>query len=224
MSRWEIDIVSKSIDLFEQQFGRLVVLQRVDSSNRGRSRWLCLCDCGKEITVLGYSLRNGHTKSCGCLNIEKIIQRSTKHGHNRMGKTTGIYRSWHHMKDRCTNPNDQDWKDYGGRGITVCKEWLPFIDFRRDMEKDWKPGLTLERIDNKLGYFKDNCYWGTRKQQARNTRRNRSITCFGKTQCLAAWAEEYNIPYGALLARIDKLDWTLKDALTIPVGQRRKQK
>ncbi len=215
--------MSAFIDLTGQKFVRLVVIEQAGKDKQGRYKWLCECDCGNKIVTNGYYLRCGDTKSCGCLNIEKIIQRSTKHGHKTREKTSEIYEAWSGMIQRCTNPNNKQWKDYGGRGIIVCKRWLDengFVHFLEDMGE--RPlGYTLERRNNNKGYDKENCEWATQKQQQRNKRNNRPITCFGKTQCLSAWAEEYNIPYGTLLARIDRLGWSAEKALTVPVKKRK---
>ena len=105
-------------DLTGIVFGRLTVLRRVENSSGGQPRWLCRCECsGKETTVRGAHLRNGNIKSCGCL------QGNVKHGHTRKRKRTAEYRSWLSMIDRCSNPNKTGWKNYGGRGITVCDRW-----------------------------------------------------------------------------------------------------
>lgn len=199
------------IDLTGQRFGRLIVIKYV-----GKYKYLCRCKCGNKKIIYGYSLIDGTTKSCGCLRKEITAQGSIKHGH--CGDK--IYKVWDAMIQRCTNPNNRQWKDYGGRGITVCKRWLKFENFYEDKGKDWEPGLTLERDNNELGYFKDNCYWGTRTEQARNKRNNRLITAFGKTQCIAAWAEETGIPSPTIRKRL-KLGWPPEEALITPVGQRR---
>ncbi len=212
--------MSKVIDLIEQQFGRLIVLQRADNSKRGQSRWLCRCDCGKKIIIQGGNLKNGHTKSCGCLRKEIM----TKHGHIKRGIKDGFYQSWQNMKDRCTNPNHKYYKDYGGRGITVCGEWLhSFSNFKRD-NLDWKPGLTIERKDKNGNYCPENCKWATRKEQGRNKRNNRYETYKGKRWLFIELCKEHNISYHIVYNRYYGLGWTLEDALTIPIGQRRKKK
>lgn len=214
--------MSAFIDLTGQKFGRLVVIEQAGKDKQGRYRWLSECDCGNKIVTNGYYLRCGDTKSCGCLNIEKTIERSTNHGHKTREKTSEIYEAWKGMIQRCTNPKNKAYHNYGGRGITVCNRWLhSFENFNEDKGKDWKPGLTIERKDNEGNYEPENVEWIPREQQQRNTRRNRLITCFGKTKCLAAWAEEYNIPYGTLLARIDRLGWSTEKALTTPVRKKK---
>lgn len=205
------------IDLIGQKFGQLIVIKYVDKDKRGQSRWLCECDCKNKnkIIVLGYSLKDGNTQSCGCLRQNSAL----KHGRSQNDKT---YKSWENMKDRCTNPNNPKYKYYGGRRIKVCKQWMKFEIFLTDMGER-PPGLTLDRKNNNKNYCKSNCQWATRKEQARNTRRNRLITCFGKIQCLAAWAEEYNICPYVLRTRI-KLGWPMEKALTTPIRECKRRK
>lgn len=211
------------IDLTGQKFGRLVVIKRVENDKYGNHRWLCQCDCKHEVIVLGFNLKTGHTKSCGCLQKEKTIERSTKHGHKKNGKPTREYKSWADMIQRCTNPNDQQWKDYGGRNIKVCKRWLGkdgFIHFIADMGR-CPLGCTLERRKNKKGYYLDNCKWATPKEQARNRRNNRYEMYKGKNRLFVELCEEYNMPYMVVYNRFYNYGWTLEEALTTLVGQRR---
>lgn len=129
---------------------------------------------------------------------------------------------WQGMKNRCTNSNNRQWKDYGGRGITVYYEWLKFENFNKDMRKTWKSGLTIERKNNEKGYCLENCYWATRKQQQRNTRRNHLVKCFGKIQCIIEWSEETGIPAKIIRWRL-KYGWSPRKALTTPVGKYEKR-
>jgi hypothetical protein len=215
----------KFINLIRQKFGRLKVLKRVGNNKYGSSRWLCLCNCGKETIVLGNSLTSSTTQSCGCLRREESAERAKikiKHGHSRKRKLSGIYTTWQNMTQRCINSNRKDYCLYGGRGIKVCKRWLEFENFLKDMP-GWKSGLTLERTDRNGNYCPENCNWATRKEQARNRRTNRLITCFGKTQSLIEWSEETGIPYTTLRNRFH-YGWTAEEALTIPVKRYKKGK
>jgi hypothetical protein len=126
------------------------------------------------------------------------------------------------MITRCINPNNERYKDYGGRGITVCDRWLKFENFLEDMG-ECPPGLTLDRIKNNLGYYHGNCHWTTPKQNNRNKRNNHLITFNGKTQCLSAWAEQLNISRTTLWCRINRYNWSIEKALTIPTRLKRKK-
>lgn len=209
----------KFIDLTGQRFGRLIIIQRVENDKRGNSRWLCLCDCGKEKIIRSSHLRSGAIKSCGCLLKEKTRQRFTKHGHNRIGKITSTYGSWQSMKQRCTNPNYIDYHNWGGRGIKICKRWMKFSNFLEDMG-ECPPGLTLDRKNNNKNYCKSNCGWATRLQQMRNMRSNHLITYNGKTQTLIEWSEEVNIKAPTIRKRL-KLGWSVERTLTVSVQKRR---
>ncbi len=214
----------KVIDLIGQKFGRLEVIQRVDNNKWGSSRWLCNCDCGQETITLGNGLLSGNTQSCGCFQKEKTIKRMTKHGNRIRGRTTPTYVSWRTMNQRCTNPNSKRWKDYGGRGITVCNRWRKFENFLEDMGERPNLRYSIERKKNDLGYYKKNCCWATRKQQQRNMRNNRLITYNGKTQLLIELAEEYGINYSTLYYRMYRLGWSTEKALTEPIKKRKEQK
>ncbi|KKN58714.1 hypothetical protein LCGC14_0549500 [marine sediment metagenome] len=208
-------------DLIGRIFGRLDVVERADNSLCGKIRWLCICSCGKTKIVAGHHLKSGATKSCGCLNIEKIIERSTKHGHRRQ-KRSKTYISWMDMIQRCTNTKNKFYHNYGGRGIKVCKRWRKsFENFLEDMG-EVQDRLQLDRIDNDKGYCKSNCRWTTSKMNNRNRRNNHLETYGGKTQCLATWADEFNINYDMLYLRL-KRGWTIEEALTTPSYQKREK-
>lgn len=161
--------VSRLIDLTGQRFGRLTVIERAENNKAGRARWLCRCDCGKYITVTGVDLRTGNTKSCSCLKTARLIKQSTTHGESK----TRLFQIWCNMRNRCYNPNVTRYDDYGGRGITVCDEWLhDFTAFRNwALSSGYSDELTLDRIDNDKGYSPDNCRWATWHEQRMNQRR-----------------------------------------------------
>src|ERR1700740_1627845 len=144
------------IDRIGQRYGRLVVLRR---GYRGPSvhnaYWVCLCDCGNETLVQACNLKYGIIRSCGCLNREVAKQKAT-HGHTRNGQTTKAYRCWANMLQRCYNPDNGAYENYGGRGIKVCRRWHKFENFLADMGESPRR-LTLERKDNEKGYCKANC-------------------------------------------------------------------
>lgn len=137
---------------------------------RSRGEWLARCDCGVEKVVRVRSIEAGHTVSCGCYGRRATAQRLLKHGHGTVSKTP-TYRSWQHMLGRCLNPSNDEFANYGGRGITVCARWREsFANFLADMGE--RPaGTTLDRVDNSGCYEPGNCRWATSSQQATNTRR-----------------------------------------------------
>ncbi len=207
--------MSKLINLMGQKFGRLTVIERAENDKYDKTMWLCQCECSKKTIVQGSSLKSGATKSCGCLNKENLKNnnRSLTHGHTANGIISLTYHTWEQMIQRCTNPNNKDYKDYGGRGIKVCKSWLKFEGFFQDMVKRPK-GLSLDRIDNNGNYCKENCRWATNKEQHRNTRRAILVIIYGVTKPLAEWCEIYNMNYNTVRNRLC-YGWTSEEALEI---------
>lgn len=188
-----------SIDLTNQKFGRLLVIEKSDplTQRNGKLliRWRCRCDCGSDVQVLGQNLRSGSTQSCGCLGREI----HTKHGKTvEAGKRTGTYRSWCGAKERCYNQNNKGYGYYGGRGIRMCDRWRDdYGAFLADMGA--KPaGYTLERKDFNGNYEPDNCSWVPKSDQAKNRRGNHVIEFAGERGTLADWARRLNIPYETL--------------------------
>lgn len=155
------------LNLMGKEFGKLIVLERIVKNKWNQFLWLCQCDCGQKIIIRGSSLKDGNTKSCGCLQKEIV----TRHGHNTRIEKSKIYIVWDHMVQRCINSNNKRYIDYGGRGIKVCKRWMKFENFLKDMGEA-PEGLQLDRINNNKGYCKSNCQWSTREEQMRNTRKN----------------------------------------------------
>lgn len=175
----------------------------------GVSAWKCACACGNTHVVKNADLRN--TASCGCLRID-LGKAKTRHGMHG----SKIYEAWHAMKQRCTNPKHKAYKNYGGRGITVCEEWIEFDNFMRDMYP--RPeGSSLERINNSKGYSKDNCKWATPKEQANNTRSNRRISIFGKEITLTEASSISGLSVQTLSWRLGKLKMTPEEAMTTPL-------
>jgi hypothetical protein len=204
----------KLIDLTQQKFNRLTIIKRLNNNQYGSSRWLCECNCGQETIVLGSDLTGGKTQSCGCLRI--------KHGHTAKFKKSKTYISWYHMIQRCTNPNNKDYHDYGERKITVCRQWLKFENFLADMG-EVPDSLQIDRINNNKGYYKENCRWTTSKINNRNRRSNHLISYNNKTQCVMEWSEEIGIPEYVIRQRL-KHDWSIQRTLITPVRKRKKTK
>lgn len=157
--------MAHAIDLTGQRFERLVVIEQAGRLN-ANVVWKCSCDCGNEIAVRSNSLRRGITRSCGCLQKEGASSREKTHG---MSKTRE-FKTWSSMIGRCRNDRQENFHNYGGRGITVCDRWKDFKAFYEDMGLRPK-GMSLERVNNDLGYSPVNCTWADMRAQSANTRR-----------------------------------------------------
>lgn len=196
--------------MIDQRFGRLVVLRRYDGPSKSVS-WVCCCDCGTEKSFIGYLLRSGNTKSCGCLRKEVARATRTTHGRSR----TPIYWVWQRMIQRCSNPNTGEYQYYGARGISVCNRWRDsFEDFIADMGE--RPhGMTIERKDNSGNYEPGNCIWVFHETQMNNMNSNRILEFKGREQTIARWAREVGIKQTTLYMRINA-GWSVERALTQP--------
>lgn len=214
--------MSKLIDLTEQKFGRLTVIVRAENKvygNQTKTAWLCRCDCGNMVIVCTQELRNGDTKSCGCFSKEETSKRSKTHGK----QNTRLYKIWSDMKARCSNPNEISYPNYGGRGISVDSVWMDNFEefYKWAMLNGYSDNLSIDRIDGSKDYSPQNCRWATRKEQANNTRRNFNISFNGETHTLSEWSEIVGIRAGTIRERLKQFEWSVEDALTIPVGGRR---
>ena len=172
----------KANDLVGQVFSRLTVVEIAGRSKKQNLLWRCCCTCGGEAVAHAYDLRVGRVKSCGCLVKEGVAR---KHGMARAGaERSKEYSIWGVMRQRCYNPKDKNYKNYGGRGITVCPEWQDFERFYADMG-DKPPGKSLDRINNDEGYNKSNCEWHDYKTQSRNRRDNVWVILDGERMVVA---------------------------------------
>lgn len=185
-------MTSPRVNLAGQRFGNYLAVDYA-----GRSSWNCICDCGAQRVVLTSNLRKGHSASCGCMKAEKSRAAATRHGL----ADTPVHRCWMSMRQRCQNPNDSAYENYGGRGIKVCERWTVFENFLADMGP-MPPGYEIERDDVNGNYEPGNCRWATKKEQANNTRRNRLLTYQGRTQTLSQWAEDLGLKMHTLYRRV----------------------
>ena len=198
-----------------QRFGMLLLVEITNERKRGAIVYLCQCDCGVRKKISIKYLRRGDCISCGCYNKIK----TTKHGMTR----TPTYVSWQSLIARCIKLNNDQYKYYGGRGITVCERWLDknngFINFLSDMGE--RPqGKTIDRIDNNGNYCPENCKWSDAKTQNRNRKCSRMIEYNGETLNLIAWAERTGINEATISSRL-KMGWSVHDALNKPVMKRK---
>ncbi len=202
------------IDIIGQRFGKLLVIDRSEDhiypNGRHDLQYKCKCDCGTEVVVLGIHLRSGHVKSCGCYRRETTAKNMATH---KMTNTR-IYAIWKNMKQRCSNPNRKDYSLYGGRGISVCKEWInnfnAFLSWSIDSGYD--NTLSLDRIDVNGDYEPKNCRWVTQKKQCNNTRRNIIIEMDGEIHTLKEWCEILGKKYSKVSCRVRR-GWEPSEAL-----------
>lgn len=185
-------------------FGRLTVEGYI-----GGGLWACTCTCGGVAKVFTQNLKTGNSRSCGCLHRERRF----KHG---MAKTP-VYHAWQSMIQRCENPKDASYHNYGARGITVCAAWHQFGAFLADMGVRPK-GFQIDRIDNDKGYSPDNCRWVSAKTNHNNQRHNRIIEHNGMRLTIARWAELLGMNYRTLNNRINR-GWPVERALTEPADK-----
>lgn len=200
-------------NLVGKKYGRLLVIKRIKSVN-GKTKWLCKCDCGNECVVYATSLKSGNTQSCGCYKREnaKKLYSTVRQNDKR------LYAVWNGIKQRCTNPNNNAYHNYGGREIKICNEWAnnykSFYDWA--ISAGYKKGKEIDRIDNDGNYEPDNCRFVDKETQANNKRNVRLYTINGITKSLSQWCKDYDLDYYTVRQRIYKLGWTIEDALNKP--------
>ena len=187
-------------DIAGIRFGRLTAVKYV-----GDGKWQCSCACGGTATVITTNLKKGNSTSCGC----KRRETNVKHGMSN----SRVYGVWKSMVQRCHNPSDRSFENYGGRGIQVCEEWRDsFSQFIADM--GIRPeGFDLDRIDNDKGYNPENCRWVSRLRNLNNKRTNRFLEFEGRKMTIAQWASVMGMNYRTLNNRINR-GWPLERALT----------
>lgn len=205
-------------DLSGKRYGRLTVMHqngfKYNPSGQRTVLWHCKCDCGKEKDIPASTLKNGRSKSCGCLNRELSSERATKHGGCKQYMLERLYKIWRDMKNRCYQESSINFKNYGGRGIKICERWMDYKNFRDwAVSHGYKDGLSIDRIDVNGNYCPENCRWATAVEQANNRRTNISITAFGMTKTAAEWEKYAGIKQHTILARINS-GWSAEKAVS----------
>lgn len=191
--------MSKKIDLTGQKFGKLTVIEENGRGKRGEVLWLCVCDCGNKRNKSASFLRKKSTFSCGCEKKEAAKKAFTSHGLSQ----TPTYNVWQSMKDRCLNPKNCVYHNYGARGIKVCDRWInSFENFYSDMGEKPKH-LSIERIDNNGDYEPSNCRWATAREQCANRRRSSHVTIDGETKNISEWSRVSGIGRSTIRRRFD---------------------
>lgn len=197
-------------NLIGMKFGRLTVVRFVDKVGYGK-RYELLCECGNLTTCYINNVKRGLTKSCGCLHSELFKSITTTHGKTH----TRLYSIWTNMKTRCTNKNVADYKNYGGRGISVCSEWSEdFEKFQSWAESNgYTDELTIERIDFNDGYNPNNCTWIEGRYQSRNRRGNLLVTFGKETKTMREWCITFGISYKGAHQSIARKNITPKQSI-----------
>ena len=193
------------------KFNRLTAIKFSYRNAHGSQHWFFRCDCGNEKIIMVDNVKRSKSKSCGCLKKEqgkKLGEINLKHGMTK----TRTFKSWGNLKQRCLNKNDKGYKNYGGRGIKVCDEWLEFENFYCDMG-ECPAGKSIDRKNNDKGYYKSNCRWATREEQNNNKRNNRFLIYDGKKQTTRQWARELGINPNTISTRIYR-GWSVERALS----------
>ena len=204
----------KFVDLTGQKFERLTAIKQHHQDEQGYWYWSCRCDCGEEVICKAAGLIRGVTKSCGCFKRDRTHETMYKHGMSKT-KLDYVFRG---MKARCYSSKHISYKNYGGRGIYVCEEWLndSSLFFRWAAESGYEEGLVIDRIDNNGPYSSENCRWVSTKESSLNRSDNRLLTFKGKTQTVIEWADELDICVGTIRTRLGR-GRTIEDALSTSI-------
>lgn len=217
-------------DIVGKRFEKLTVIKLANKIQKYNSKgckdglkyiYLCSCDCGNTCFVERNHLITLHTKSCGCYKIGMHTNRLTKHNK----RYTKIYNVWSGIKRRCYNPHQKSYKNYGGRGIIMCDEWLKNFQtfYNWAINNGYEEGLTIDRINNNGNYEPSNCRWVRSQDQTKNLRTNHYITYNNETHCLSKWAEIYNIPKNVMYTRVS-LGWDFEKIISTPPKTNKKSK
>lgn len=194
--------------LTDSRFGKLLVLKRSEQNSKsGNAMWVCKCDCGNVVTVIGSHLRSQHTSSCGCNRISDISM-----GHSK----ERLYRTWKGMHNRCYDPKHDRYRWYGGKGISICDEWHDFLIFREwALVNGYTDDLTIDRIKSDRSYCPDNCQWVDMKVQANNRSNNHILHYNGKKYTATQLAEAHGMSQHTIFNRL-KLGWSIDQIVNTP--------
>lgn len=217
LERLSASAIEKMADLTGLKFGHLTVLGLFSHTPNKPTLWTCICMCGSVKNYLVGNLKQGFSTSCGCLTKERMRESKTTHGFGRHP----LYRRWAGMISRCYNPNVKAYKHYGGRGISVCKEWREdFMNFYNDMSDGFEKELQLDRINVNGDYCKENCRWVTPIENGRNKRNTVFFSINGETKTVKEWASIFNVNYQSMLERVQRGNDTVSSIIygrTIPI-------
>ena len=189
----------KPLELSGKRFGRLTVIEKNGRKN-GSILWKCKCDCGNTAIISGTSLKNGNTKSCGCLHREMLAKRNKKNAKYGGVQNERLYGVWHSMKQRCYDSNRKDYPRYGARGIRVCDDWFENYSAFKEwaLKNGYKRGLQIDRINNDGNYTPKNCRWVPPRENSLNKSNKTIINCAGKSMNLSKWAELLGVTHQAI--------------------------
>ena len=197
-------------------------MERAENKNN-KTAWRCICDCGNEKVTTSDNLLRNITKSCGCYQNDVRVANGHKNAKHH-GYGTRLYRIYRGMWQRCYDKNVKHFMRYGGRGISICDEWLGengFVNFREWAYKSgYKENLSIDRKDNDDGYNPNNCRWATDKEQMNNRRKNIKLTYKGETHTMAEWAEVTGINVATIKSR-HRAGWKDEDILARKVDTRK---
>lgn len=200
-------------------YGRLTIIREVEprpyAIGKFHRRVECRCECGVVKEYLLPRLRNGGTKSCGCLAREQAVINGNRTTHGGTG--TAEYSTWTGMRERCNNSKSAAYAYYGGRGIKICERWQKFSNFLKDMGEKPSAEHSIDRINNNGNYEPGNCRWATVYQQARNRSNNVMVTHNGKTLCVSEWANKYNMKSTLLNYRL-RAGWEFEKAVSTAIS------
>lgn len=204
-----------------KKYNRLTVIA-FERIKRGRTtswNWIVRCDCGTLKSVNPYRVLNGNTVSCGCHRLEQTIANNKKNKVKHNGRNTRLYNIWHGMKQRCFSSYCHDYKNYGGRGITICDEWKDDFSLFRDwsLKNGYADNLSIDRIDVNGNYCPENCRWVDAKIQNRNRTTCVDVEYNGKKYNIAELADITGINYGTIYTRIMYYGWSVDRAVNTPV-------